>query len=275
MSQPAISLRQMGAGPAGKSGYDGWTPIFAMIADGDRRVQQIIDWTGGQGSKPIIGWFVGPLGPVETIAEATDIRGETGPVGPAAALGDDANISATVTAALAARLKLDGSTPMEGDLNLGGFNLTNALNLVGQVAWFAASSPPTGWLKANGAAVSRATYANLFAKTGTSFGVGDGSTTFNLPDLRGEFVRGLDDGRGVDAGRTLGSFQSEALQPHTHGLVFPVTQYIGDKITGGNVSAVGPGHQWASNQNFPSSTGSSGSPETRPRNVALLACVRY
>lgn len=192
-----------------------------------------------------------------------------------AALGDDENFSTTVNTALAARLKIDGSTPMEGDLNLGGFNLTNALNLVGQVAWFAASSPPTGWLKANGAAVSRATYANLFAKTGTSFGVGDGSTTFNLPDLRGEFVRGLDDGRGVDAGRTLGSFQSEALQPHTHGLVFPVTQYIGDKGTGGNVSAIGPGHQWASNQNFPSSTGSSGSPETRPRNVALLACVRY
>ena len=91
MSQPAISLRQMGAGPAGKSGYDGWTPIFAMIADGDRRVQQIIDWTGGQGSKPIIGWFVGPLGPVETIAEATDIRGPKGDPGPAVTPGSVTN----------------------------------------------------------------------------------------------------------------------------------------------------------------------------------------
>ena len=91
MSQPAISLRQMGAGPAGKSGYDGWTPIFAMIADGDRRVQQIIDWTGGQGSKPIIGWFVGPLGPVETIAEATDIRGQKGDPGPAVTPGSVTN----------------------------------------------------------------------------------------------------------------------------------------------------------------------------------------
>ena len=71
------------------------------------------------------------------------------------------------------------------------------------VPWPSAT-PPTGWLKCNGAAISRTAYAKLFAAIGTVFGAGDGFTTFNLPDLRGEFVRGWDDGRGVDGGRAFG-----------------------------------------------------------------------
>ncbi|WPP47700.1 phage tail protein [Pseudomonas sp. AN-1] len=86
----------------------------------------------------------------------------------------------------------------------------------GMVAHFARSTAPAGWLKANGAAVSREAYAGLFAAIGTTFGTGDGFTTFNLPDLRGEFVRGWDDGRGVDGGRELGAVQSGAIQSHTH-----------------------------------------------------------
>ena len=70
---------------------------------------------------------------------------------------------------------------------------------------------PTGWLKCNGALLSRTTYAALFAVIGTTYGAGDGSTTFALPDLRGEFLRGLDDGRGVDGGRALGSAQRGSL----------------------------------------------------------------
>jgi len=86
----------------------------------------------------------------------------------------------------------------------------------GAVMYFAMIQPPTGWLKANGAAVSRTTYAALFAALGTYYGVGDGVATFNLPDLRGEFIRGLDDGRGVDAGRTLYSPQLDGTKTHTH-----------------------------------------------------------
>lgn len=86
----------------------------------------------------------------------------------------------------------------------------------GAVMPFAQSSAPTGWLKCNGAAVSRTTYATLFAAIGTTYGAGDGSTTFNLPDLRGEFVRGLDDGRGIDAARALGSAQADANKSHSH-----------------------------------------------------------
>lgn len=87
----------------------------------------------------------------------------------------------------------------------------------GQVAAFAGAAPPPGWLKANGAAVSRTHYARLFAAIGTRYGAGDGKTTFNLPDLRGEFIRGWDDARGLDASRTLGSVQAAMLSSHGHG----------------------------------------------------------
>lgn len=102
--------------------------------------------------------------------------------------------------------------------NLGVFSKAEAKQLApaGQVATFARSSAPTGWLKANGAAVSRTAYAELFAAIGTTFGAGDGFVTFNLPDLRGEFVRGWDDGRGLDGGRTFGSVQGYTLQSHNH-----------------------------------------------------------
>lgn len=92
----------------------------------------------------------------------------------------------------------------------------NPTQLVGMVAPFAMNSAPSGWLKCNGQAVSRTTYSALFNAIGTLYGSGDGSTTFNLPDLRGEFVRGFDDGRGVDVGRTFGSAQSSANKAHTH-----------------------------------------------------------
>lgn len=86
----------------------------------------------------------------------------------------------------------------------------------GMVMHFAGAAAPSGWLACDGSAVARADYADLFSAIGTAYGAGDGSTTFNLPDLRGEFLRGLDSGRGVDANRTLGSAQDEAYKSHTH-----------------------------------------------------------
>lgn len=88
--------------------------------------------------------------------------------------------------------------------------------LAGMVASFARKTAPAGWLKANGAAISRTTFAGLFEAIGTTFGAGDGVTTFNIPDMRGEFVRGLDDGRGIDPGRLLGSGQAAMLEAHNH-----------------------------------------------------------
>ena len=86
----------------------------------------------------------------------------------------------------------------------------------GAVQEFAGSTAPEGWLMCDGSAVSRTDYAALYSVIGDTYGAGDGVDTFNLPDLRGEFVRGLDDmgtaqgARGVDSGRGLGSTQSHS-----------------------------------------------------------------
>lgn len=121
-----------------------------------------------------------------------------------------------------------------------------------------------GWLKMNGAAVSRTTYAALFAVIGTTYGAGDGSTTFNLPEARGEFFRNLDDGRGIDIGRTIGSFQAQAIQSHAHGGV-PFLVSDTDRGTGNassfSIDTVG-------------STETTGGNETRPRNIALLYLIK-
>lgn len=66
---------------------------------------------------------------------------------------------------------------------------------------FAGSTPPSAWLLCAGQAVSRTTYADLFTAIGTTYGSGDGSTTFNLPDLRGRAPRGKDDMNGTAANR--------------------------------------------------------------------------
>lgn len=140
----------------------------------------------------------------------------------------------------------------------------------GIVAHFPASSPPAGWLKANGAAVSRSTYSALFAAIGVTFGAGDGSTTFNLPDLRGEFVRGLDDSRGVDSGRVLGSAQADEIESHTHGIP------AGGNGTGPvrllDYTTIGGTSRNVAATQLSNSTGGA---ETRPRNIALLACIKY
>ncbi len=86
----------------------------------------------------------------------------------------------------------------------------------GSVHLMATTTAPSGYLKCNGAAVSRTTEAALFAIIGTTWGAGDGSTTFNLPDLRGEFVRGWADNGSVDSGRSFGSSQSDANKQHNH-----------------------------------------------------------
>lgn len=87
---------------------------------------------------------------------------------------------------------------------------------VGRIGTFAMATPPPGWFRANGAAVSRSVYAALFAKIGTTYGAGDGVNTFNLPDPRGKFIRVLDDGRGIDVGRVLGSSQADETRSHNH-----------------------------------------------------------
>lgn len=84
------------------------------------------------------------------------------------------------------------------------------------IAAAAAVYASTGWLYCNGQAVSRTTYAGLFSIIGTTYGIGNGTTTFNVPDLRAYFVRGQDDGRGAATTAALGVAQTSANLTHTH-----------------------------------------------------------
>ena len=133
----------------------------------------------------------------------------------------------------------------------------------GAIAYFAHTTVPYGWLKANGAAVSRTVYANLFALIGTNYGAGDGRTTFNLPDLRGEFIRSWDDGRTVDNGRVIGSWQADEFRSHSHGIG---VKRMSDTDRGSSSSTV--------SVDTVGQTDPAGGIETRPRNIALLACIK-
>lgn len=87
---------------------------------------------------------------------------------------------------------------------------------IGTIFFVADDAAPEGSSICDGRLLSRTAYADLFAKIGTTYGAGDGSTTFQLPDYRGEFLRGWDGGRGIDAGRVRGSWQDGQNLSHTH-----------------------------------------------------------
>ena len=150
-------------------------------------------------------------------------------------------------------------------------NLTQLLGYVssGMVLPFAGSAAPTGWLECNGAAVSRTTFSALFAAIGTLWGIGDGSTTFNLPETRGEFIRGYDHSRGVDSGRAIGVWQDESFGIHAH--VYgtrSMSGYAGDSGNGGGMTTAATYDEETRN------TAPTGGSETRPRNVAMMYIIK-
>jgi microcystin-dependent protein len=165
---------------------------------------------------------------------------------------------------------------------IGGY-LTNP---PGTLIFHCGSSAPPGYLKANGANISRSAYSALFNALGTTFGAGNGSTTFTLPDMRGEFPRGWDDGRGADSGRAFGTTQAEMINQHKHwvsGAAFDDgnmstsgssnTQDYGLAADAGSYSVDDPNKIFGRfTRNDP---GFGSNNETRPRNIALLACIKY
>ena len=112
-------------------------------------------------------------------------------------------------------------------------NITGAAGPTGSVIMFAASTPPVGYLAADGSQVSRTTYANLFSVVGTTFGSGDGSNTFNLPDMRGYFARGWDSTGTVD---TNISYQNGVSTVSSTSITGLTTNYLKD-----GMSVSGPG----------------------------------
>lgn len=137
------------------------------------------------------------------------------------------------------------------------------------------ATEPAGWLECDGAAISRTTYSDLFAVISDDYGAGDGSTTFNLPDLRGEFIRGFANGSTNDpdrasrttrgdgtTGDNVGTKQGYQLQSHTHTYSRAAQN---DRADGGQSSMTGYGTN---------TTDATGGNETRPRNVQLMYCIK-
>ena len=126
--------------------------------------------------------------------------------------------------------------------------------------------PSGGYLACNGQAVSRTVFSRLFGEIGVLYGVGNGTTTFNVPDLRGEFLRGVDGGRGIDSGRVLGSAQPDQVGSHLHAI-----KLHEDAGSAGAIMASGG----ATPATPDGATALSGGTETRPRNVAVAYWIKY
>ena len=107
----------------------------------------------------------------------------------------------------------------------------------GTVNAFAGASAPDGYLLCNGGTISRSIYSDLFASIGTTYGAGDGSTTFALPDLRGEFLRGLDSGRGVDLNSITRSGSITNGSTSVTGLASTADLAVGMTVTGTGIPA--------------------------------------
>jgi len=146
--------------------------------------------------------------------------------------------------------------------------------LSGAISAFAFTSVPTGWLECDGSTVSRTTYSDLFTAIGDTFGAGDGSTTFAIPDLRGEFLRGWDNGRGIDASRALGSFQDQetrfyrATSTNTEALnIYSGGPYNGD-FAGKDADS---SRYYMDRTIYVWDTAQ----DTRPRNIAMMYCIKF
>jgi microcystin-dependent protein len=151
----------------------------------------------------------------------------------------------------------------------------------GELKMIAAATTPTGWLTCDGSAVSRATYADLFAVIGTTFGVGDGSTTFNLPDMRDRFPVGASGTKAIAStgGAETVTLSSGNLPAHTHTVTIPVSTVTSvsdepdaNKILGGGLVYTSYLNE---DENLrPFNTGSTGS-GTAVDIIPKYAAVRY
>ena len=151
---------------------------------------------------------------------------------------------------------------------------------VGTILNYAAATSPSGWLICDGSAIPRTTYADLFTAISTIWGVGDGSSTFNLPDLRGAFLRGS--GTGTINGRNktavaVGSFQEDQFQGHYHRVRTyggTATYRISRRADNGPTVAY-----YDSEVLYPTPDGINGNPrysdQTNPYNASVQFCIKF
>ena len=156
------------------------------------------------------------------------------------------------------------------------------------IAYFPMATAPIGWLVCDGTSYVTSAWPELFGAIGTTFGTGKnsvGDTTFCVPDMRGQFIRGVDAGANVDPGRTLGTKQPDTIQNITGEYIGSATianaghngtgaiYTTGDHSRNGGYN--GGGNQ-ATNQRIVMDASRSvrTSNETRPKNIALLPCIK-
>jgi len=136
-------------------------------------------------------------------------------------------------------------------------------SFTGMVSYYATDNVPNGWLVCDGSTLSTATYIKLFGVIGYTWG-GSGAS-FNIPDLRGTFIRSFAGTGSIDAGRVFASFQDHALQQHQHIINW-----------GTRAVSSGGGSCWTNGGNDSGNVlNANTSTETRPVNYALLACIKY
>lgn len=145
---------------------------------------------------------------------------------------------------------------------------------VGSIDYFAMATPPAGYLKADGSQVGRETYPDLFAAIGTTFGSGDGSTTFNLPDLIDRFAEGS----------STPGVKREAGLPNIAGVVGPIDDYSSSNLTGSfyNAGAIGydatsgnTGNGWKLGFDASRSNPIYGASDSvQPPSLTLLPCIK-
>ena len=165
------------------------------------------------------------------------------------------------------------------------------LTPAGAVIAFAGVNAPSGWLLCDGRAVSRVTYSRLFEAIGFNFGKGDESTTFNLPDLQGYFIRGLDNGTGNDpdassrtasatggsSGDNVGSKQDSAMWGHKH-RNSSLTLYQTNSSAGGGVHLLQNVYGGSADYTYEATLSTHGTPnlssESRPKNIAMNYIIK-
>lgn len=150
---------------------------------------------------------------------------------------------------------------------------------VGSMVPFPKGTVPAGFLEVDGSVQSIAALPDLAAYLGTTFNTGgEGAGNFRLPDSRGEFLRGWDHGRGVDAGRVLGGYQADQLQGHRHAPLSGASILQAVPSGGSSAPAAGPSILPAVSTGDPVADASNGVPrtgtETRPRNLAVMWCIK-
>lgn len=227
LSEPTTIVEAV---PTGKI----WLDVYLERNGNDKAVHWKVaygeqaDYTDSAGSRH----YCVPLAEVISSTQITDLR-TTAPINDALIndlalrTGDYPQLRARGTTKLDVELdqlpnaKSDDPTTNSSEIlattaALNNLNQQISDSLVGMVAAFDMEIAPPGWLKRNGADVSRTAYAKLFAVVGTRYGAGDGSTTFNVGDSRGVFIRGLDESRGIDPGRELGTLQQGQNESHGH-----------------------------------------------------------